>query len=557
VFDDLRAQRGRWLLLAMVAFGLSYSVLPLYSSNQNHHLLTGIARAGEGWLIDDWLVHTVDPFPLATGVVWLVHRFAFDAIDYVLYFLLLGAYAYGLMRVAEHLWPVRRETAALERLWWLTIMCLLHNEVVGYLLGVDLPRLPWWQMTHWGVAEQEIFGHSMFQPSAVGLLLPLALAWHLDGRPVRAATLTGAVLLVHFSYVLIGACLVSAFMVTAAQRTRSLVAPAVIGAVGLAFAIPAIIYVVARLSPTDAETSRRSAAILVGHIRQEADPHVWLGAKAAVQVLWMIAGVVLASGTELFLALLAPLLLGVALTSAQIASGNTQLALLFPWRVSVLLVPVSTALIVRALIAHAAQGRAWTTRHRQLQRLAGAAITLSALLGCIRMTLTFAYFYDDRPLTARLDRVVPERWRRDFAKALRPDTLPMMEFVRETAIRGDLYVVPPELERFRLRTGAPIVADAKSHPYKDVEVIEWYTRLQLVSTFYGTSDCDVLRAIANRYAATHVVLDERVRRGRCPGLARVYSDPVFEVDRIVGTADAKIGYSACCDLTARFDSPVP
>ena len=56
----------RWYALATIAFGATYAVLPLYSSNQNHHFLIGIARAGEGFLRDDWLAHTADPFPVST-----------------------------------------------------------------------------------------------------------------------------------------------------------------------------------------------------------------------------------------------------------------------------------------------------------------------------------------------------------------------------------------------------------------------------------------------------------------------------------------------------------
>src|SRR3989442_11892578 len=67
-----------WFVLATTAFGTSYSLAPLYTSNQNHHLLKGIAEAGEGWLREDWLVGTADPFPLFTAFVTFVHRFLTD-----------------------------------------------------------------------------------------------------------------------------------------------------------------------------------------------------------------------------------------------------------------------------------------------------------------------------------------------------------------------------------------------------------------------------------------------------------------------------------------------
>ena len=41
-----------------LAFALSYAQSPLYTSNQNQYFLHGLARAGFGFLRDDWLVHT-------------------------------------------------------------------------------------------------------------------------------------------------------------------------------------------------------------------------------------------------------------------------------------------------------------------------------------------------------------------------------------------------------------------------------------------------------------------------------------------------------------------
>ena len=59
----------------------------------------------------------------------------------------------------------------------------------------------------------------------------------------------------------------------------------------------------------------------------------------------MLAGLCLAAESEMLLILLVPFLAGLALTTAQLTSGNPQLALLFPWRVSVLLVPTGSDLL--------------------------------------------------------------------------------------------------------------------------------------------------------------------------------------------------------------------
>ncbi len=62
----------------------------------------------------------------------------------------------------------------------------------------------------------------------------------------------------------------------------------------------------------------------------------------------------------------------------------------------------------------------------------------------------------------------------------REDTPIIMEYVKENKQPGDTYLVPyasGKFVDFRIATGAPILINLKSHPYKDTEVIEWYHRL--------------------------------------------------------------------------------
>ena len=83
----------------------------------------------------------------------------------------------------------------------------------------------------------------------------------------------------------------------------------------------------------------------------------------------------------------------------------------------------------------------------------------------------------------------------------------MMDYVRETKSSGEVYLIPTKLDRFRLYTGAPIFVDFKTHPYQDVEVLEWFNRMNIASNFYGQGNCDVLKDDLTSYAITHVVLE--------------------------------------------------
>lgn len=52
----------------------------------------------------------------------------------------------------------------------------------------------------------------------------------------------------------------------------------------------------------------------------------------------------------------------------------------------------------------------------------------------------------------------------------------MLEFVAGLRAEGQVHLIPPKLRGSRLRTGAPIVVDAKAIPYRDVEALQRIVR---------------------------------------------------------------------------------
>ena len=71
------------------------------------------------------------------------------------------------------------------------------------------------------------------------------------------------------------------------------------------------------------------------------------------------------------------------------------------------------------------------------------------------------------------------RFQIERADQLADPANPMMDYVAAHKSPGDIYLTPSnQLENFRLVTGAPILADFDSIPYRDEDVMEWYQRLQ-------------------------------------------------------------------------------
>ena len=494
----------RWLRPALtflgwsLLFGLAYAQSPLYSSNQNQYFLHGAARAGLGYLSQDWLANTVDSVPVFSLLAELTYRYLDPFVFYLYYFVLFGIYLLALLDIVSHLFEIRRPTT---RLLFLALMVVLHSAALRFvssrLLGAE-----WEYLFDGGVAGQRLLG-PVFQPSCFGVLLLLSLALFLRRRPYWAAAAAAAAATLHPTYLLGAAVLTLAYLFVTWRETRNLKNALALGMVALLLVLPITFYVVLSLGPTSAQVSREAQQVLVDYrIPHHAIVSQWLDATVLVKLALVILGIILARRSRLFPVLLVTFLAALALTALQILTGSLTLALLFPWRLSVILVPLATALLAAWL---ATRSPSWL---RWLETLSLATVLVLGFAGIVRFKLE------------------SDRNRADAAR-------PMMAFIQAAMAPGDVYLIPPRLQEFRLLTGAPIVVDFKSIPYRDVEVLEWYERARHADWFYRDRpeyvDCGLLEEMRQNYGATHVVLDSYLLGLSCPPLHEIYRDANYAV----------------------------
>lgn len=113
---------------------------------------------------------------------------------------------------------------------------------------------------------------------------------------------------------------------------------------------------------------------------------------------------------------------------------------------------------------------------------------------------------------------------------------PSAKFVTSTFQPGNIYLIPPDLESFRIAARVPVFIDFKSHPYRDIEIIEWFDRIKIANDFYAARAevaCNILRNIYGKYAITHVVLRNAFSITNCEILHELYKDSEFVVYRVV------------------------
>jgi hypothetical protein len=526
------ASRHTWLvaLVCGAAFTLAYGHAPLYYSNQNQYLLHGFAWAEQGHLADDWLANTLDPTPVFSGLVAVTVGSLDPRLFHVYHGLLQAAYAAALVFGFVALAGPRATPA---RQWlFAALLVLLHSAALRALsyrwLGQDYP---WYFQA--GVAGQYVLG-AMFQPSVFGVLLIVAVALFLWERPAAAAVCLALAATVHATYLLPAALLALGMATNLAADGRRRGAVLLVAAVAM-LCLPSALVGALTFGPTSPEEFARAQDLLVNvRIPHHARPDLWLDPVAGVQIGWMVLGTALAWRTRLFAVMAVPLALGAALTGLQVATGNNTLALLFPWRISSVLVPLATAVVLTRLVAVLPlPARAGST-------VAAAGLTLAVLAGA---------------------GLAVNQLRLAFASS--DEELAVMHFVREHQHKGDVYflpvrvpdlagtvrgsfssdfkpvpeklsdsrVIPLDLQRFRLHAEAPIYVDFKAIPYKDVEVMEWAERLRAAEEIQellkkgdtaGASDRLRLRGV------NHVVWPS-AQRLTGPGWSAVYRDDYYTV----------------------------
>jgi hypothetical protein len=521
-----------------VVFGLAYTQAPLYYSNQTQYFLHGLAHSGAfPDLGHDWLANTADPTPVFSTFVEWTYRLLPEEVFYVCYLLLQGVYFWSLLGLFEFLagsWTNRTARWCFAALVVAAHAALLRLASARWL-GVDYP---WFLQV--GVAGQYVLGFGL-QPSVAGVFLIVSIVAALRGQMFAAATWAclGAVL--HGTYLLGAALLVIAYM-GLRWREAGWLPALLLGAWALLCVLPVVVYNAVCFAPSSA-AAFAEAQRLLAHVRipHHAEPQKWCDTVALLQVAWMGVALWLVRGTRLFPIFLTVASGSVLLTLVQLATNSDTLALLFPWRTSAFLMPIATAVILAKLVLGL---RPWLDRRgvQQSNVLRAGCVTvigIMAVSGAAIMAFGWGYATntDELPM---LDSV--RATRQDGDVYLVPVSLPKLgagkrgvtstNFTPAPRSDKDKNLIPIDLQRFRLYTGAAIFVDFKSIPYQDVEVLEWYRRMVWTQEFYAAPHWNRRwLGAATAEGITHIVAP-RTRAAESGRLELVSEDAFYRVYRI-------------------------
>jgi hypothetical protein len=491
-----------WTLI----FSAAYSQSPLYTSNQNQYFLHGMANAGVGLLREDWLANIPDTVPIFNGLVeWTMRIFNNGFIFYIYYALLMGIYLFSLLGIASRLFDIQQSRAS--RWLFLALFITVHSAALRYLF--TLVRGPTWSyILEDGFAGQRMLG-PVFEPSVFAVFLALSVYLYLLRRPYLAALAAALAATVHPTYLLPAGMLTASYMLGLFLEERRLKKPLLTGLIALAAVSPMLIYTIANFWGTSPETAAEAQKILVDfRIPHHADILQWFGKTDAVKILIIIAGLWLVRKTRLFPVMLFVSLASAALILVQMITSNNTLALLFPWRASILLVPLAITVLTAGLVKWIFQPRPrfqlTPALLKVLPWLSAALIAGVVLAGIVRFT------YDLNLKNNAAD-------------------LALFNYVNQHKTSGQVYLIPLKMQDFRLATGAPAYVDFKAIPYTDSAVPVWYSRVMMAGDFYQGPRCDSLQKFLIQSRVSDIVLENTQDNLDCPGVTRIYQDNYYKI----------------------------
>ncbi len=496
-----------WSLL----FGVIYAQSPLYTNNQNAYFLHGLAKAGFGYLSHDWLATRQESMPVFSGLVYLTYILFHSKVPFYLYYaLLMGVYLFSMFGIMDHFFDLRR--SKIRTLIFLALFLLVHSAALRYLLS-RLISIDSTFLLEGGAANQRLLGQ-VFQPSVFGVFLILSIYLFIKDRPFWSLVPIAVAIYFHPVYLLAGALLTISYMWAIFQDGRNWKRALLLGTASLLLVAPDLIYTILIFSAPSPEIARQALDILVNY----RNPHHaivadWLNWTVLVQGLILLGGMLIVRKTRLFQILVLVTAGTLLLTVVQVLTANAWLALIFPWRVSVILVPTGTTILIAALVTWVMN--TWKDAVR-LDRwwTAGGILVIVGLMaiGAVRFEI-------------------------ESSRQLADPARPMMDYVAAHKSSNDLFLVPAYMTDFRLVTGAPIYVDFKDAPDRDTDVLEWYRRLQDVSWFYNGSfdPCQTLKDMAAKYGITQAVVETQSPFTVCRTLPTPYQDDVYRIYKLTAT----------------------
>ena len=233
--------------------------------------------------------------------------------------------------------------------------------------------------------------------------------------------------------------------------------------------------------------------ILLERIPHHANIHHWFTYKDIISLLIYFFALFLVRNNFKFFVIFSVFgFCSIFLSLTQYFLISNSLALTFPWRSSVFIIPISSLIIVSYFINKI--------------KLEGIKLRLFSLSLIIITSLLFglkSHYIKD--INSKFDQ-----------------KLKLVKDIKKNFSSIERIIIPINLDYIRMNTGLPIFIDWKHHAFRYDQLIEWSLRVNLVNNFYGSKTYEdqlkSLKKIQEIEYNSHILIKKDKLRVECNDL---------------------------------------
>ena len=477
-------------LILSILFAITIQQFPFFKGN-SLHLLHAIKDFDTNKLQDDWIANQTNHLPVFAYLNNIFLQIFPVKILHVIHFSLLVICSLFIFLICRNEFQNLNRTSLLF-LWFSMFMLIYHEHS---FFG--------------GLAGQDIINEG-YQPASFGVLFYCGIYLFLIRKYFFAILLICLSASFHPSYVLhsglliFGFCCYFILVKEFKPLFRSIFYYIIL-------ILPITLYIILNFLLLDKELIQMGQNILVERIPHHALIENWFSSKDFFSILiYLVSLLTIYKNKKIFVPLIIFGFSSISLSILQFLTESNALALAFPWRASVFLMPLSSMIIISFLL------NKFLLSKKNIN-----------LFSVSLFIIFFLFFFA----------------KNHFIKNDNQKFYSKLELVNEINFNYDTIeriLIPINIPYIRMNTGLPIFIDWKHHAFKYDEIIMWKKRIDLAQKFYQTSifekQKEILININKIDYISHILIEKKQLKPKCLNLidhkifALINANTCYELD---------------------------
>ena len=430
-------------LILSILFAFTIQQFPFFQGN-SLHLLHAIKNFDLNKLQNDWVANQTNHLPLFTYFNHILLKFLPINILHIVHFFLLLSCTFFIFLICKI--EFSNLNTRYISLVWFSVFILVYHE--HSFFG--------------GVAGQDIINEG-YQPASFGVLFFIGIYLFLINKNYYAVIFICLAASFHPTYVLHSGFLMIGIGTYFFSKKEYKNLFKVLTLYSFLI-LPITIYIIYNFLLIDKQLVIEGQNILLNRIPHHALIENWFSYKDIFSIMiYVISLFFIFKNKRIFIPLSIFGLISIFVSMVQFLSENQSLAVAFPWRSSVILMPISTMIILSFLIEK------YFTK-----KINTKIIGVSLFIILVSFYFTKNHFIDDN--------------NKYFYKKIE-----ITKKINKNYNSIERLLIPVNLTFIRMNTGLPIFVDWKHFAFKYDEIIFWKKRMNLTESFFESKSYEEQR----------------------------------------------------------------